>query len=143
MKYLVLIGRILYSVIFIMAVVGHFSPHAAAYAEAKGVPYANWLVPISGVMAALGGLSIAFGYKAKTGAWLIILFLIPVSLYMHAFWKENDPIQVQMQMTNFLKNISMLGGAFIISSYGSGPLSIDSLLKPKLKVKGFLQDEVK
>jgi putative oxidoreductase len=143
MKPLVLIGRILYSVIFLMTVVSHFSGQIVTYAAMKGVPYPNWLVPISGVIAILGGLSIVLGYKAKVGAWLIIIFLIPVSFYMHAFWKENDPMAMQMQMSNFLKNVSMLGAAFLIAYFGSGPLSLDKLMEPKLKIKGFTPEDSK
>jgi uncharacterized membrane protein YphA (DoxX/SURF4 family) len=50
---------------------------------------------------------------------------------MHAFWKESDPVQVQVQTTMFLKNISMLGAAFLISYFGSGPLSLDSIQEKK------------
>jgi putative oxidoreductase len=143
MKPLVLIGRVLYSAIFLMTVVSHFSGKVLAYAAMKGVPYPALLVPISGVVAILGALSIISGYKAKAGAWLIIIFLVPVSLYMHAFWKETDPTMMQMQMSNFLKNMSMLGAALMIAHFGSGPLSLDQLLKPKLKIKGFIPDDIK
>jgi putative oxidoreductase len=44
---------------------------------------------------------------------------------MHAFWKETDPMQMQMQMSMFMKNMSMLGGALIIAYFGAGPLSLD------------------
>jgi uncharacterized membrane protein YphA (DoxX/SURF4 family) len=33
-----------------------------------------------------------------------------------------------MQMGMFMKNISMLGGAFLITYFGAGPLSIDASL---------------
>jgi len=32
----------------------------------------------------------------------------------------------QMQMVMFLKNLTMLGGALLISQFGSGPWSLDS-----------------
>ena len=107
----------------------HFTGGAASYAQAQGVPFAFILVPLSGVIAIAGGLSIAFGYKAKIGAWLIVIFLIPVTLMMHAFWKETDAMQIQMQMTNFMKNTSMLGAAFLIAYFGAGPCSLDNRSK--------------
>ena len=115
MKYTVLLGRILYSLIFLNSGLFHFSGMAVGYASSQGVPLASFLVPFSGVMAIVGGLLIVLGYKAKWGAWLIVAFLIPVTFMMHAFWKETDPMQKQMQMAMFLKNISMLGGAFLIT----------------------------
>ena len=129
MKNLVVLGRILFSLIFLGTIMSHFTGGAASYAEAKGVPFAFFLVPLSGLIAITGGLSIAFGYKAKTGAWLIVIFLIPVTLMMHAFWKETDTMQVQMQMTNFMKNISMLGAALLIAYFGAGPCSLDNRSK--------------
>jgi putative oxidoreductase len=129
MKNLVVLGRILFSLIFLGTIMSHFTSGAASYAQEKGVPFAFILVPLSGIIAIAGGLSIAFGYKAKIGAWLIVIFLIPVTLMMHAFWKETDAMQMQMQMTNFMKNTSMLGAAFLIAYFGAGPCSLDNKCK--------------
>ena len=72
-----------------------------------------------------GGLSILLGYRAKVGAWLIALFLIPVTLMMHNFWAVHDPMMAQLQMVMFMKNVAVLGGALLISQFGAGPLSLD------------------
>ncbi len=138
MKTILITGRIFFSLIFIMTFVTHFSQRGIDYAASKGVPAATLLVPVAGIIAILGALSIILGYKTKTGAWLIVIFLVPVTLSMHAFWNETEPMQQQMQMANFMKNISMLGGALILSYFGSGPFSIDNrekeyLEKPELK----------
>jgi putative oxidoreductase len=123
MRYLVPLGRVFYSLIF-LTTFSHFKQPAISHAADAGVPMASIVVPISGVIAILGGLSIALGYKAKWGAWLIVLFLIPVTLVMHAFWKIADPQIAQMQQTMFLKNLSMLGAALLITQLGSGPVSL-------------------
>jgi putative oxidoreductase len=120
-----LAGRILFSAMFIMAGFMHFSQQEAAYAASAGVPLAGLLVPASGVLALLGGLSILLGYHARVGAWLLVVFLIPVTLMMHNFWAVKDPMMMQMQMAMFLKNVTMLGGALLISQFGSGALSLD------------------
>ena len=126
MKYTVLFGRILFSLIFVMASLGHFSKQTIAYAAAQGVPFAAVAVPLSGMLALLGGLSIALGYKAKWGARLLVLFLAPVTVMMHNFWAVQDPMMAQMHQVMFMKNISMLGGVLLISYFGAGPLSLDS-----------------
>jgi len=126
---MVLWGRILYSLMFFYSGPFLFSGMAVGYASSKGVPLASFIVPFSGVMAIIGGLLIVLGYKAKLGAWLIVAFLIPVTFIMHAFWNETDPMQKQMQITMFLKNTSMLGGAFLIAWFGTGPLSLDNRRK--------------
>jgi putative oxidoreductase len=90
------------------------------------VPWASIAVPLSGVVAIAGGLSILLGHRAKLGAWLIILFLIPVTLMLHKFWTVQDPMMAQIQMILFMKNVSMLGGALLISQFGAGPFSLDA-----------------
>jgi len=132
MRYTVLIGRIFFSLMFINAITFHLTKQAVDYAAAYNVPAPQFFVPFSGVIAFLGGLSIALGFKAKIGAWLIVIFLVPVTFMMHAFWLETDPVQTQMQMSNFLKNISMLGGALLITYFGAGPLSIDHRLQMRV-----------
>ena len=132
MKYIVLVGRILFSTIFIMTIMGHFSKQDISFAAAAGVPLAPIAVPVSGIIAFLGGLSIAFGYKAKWGAWLIVLFLIPITLMMHNFWAAPDKMAAQMQLAMFIKNVSILGAALMIAYFGTGPLSLDSLSKNKV-----------
>ncbi len=124
--FITLAGRILFSIIFILSGFFHFSHQDIAYAAQAGVPMANFLVPASGILAQLGGLSILLGYRAKIGAWLLVLFLVPVTLAMHNFWAVKDPMMAQMQMAMFMKNVSMLGGALLISQFGAGPLSLDA-----------------
>ena len=58
------------------------------------------------------------------GAWLIVLFLVPVTIVMHAFWKISDPQAMQMAQVDFFKNISLLGAALLITQIGSGPASL-------------------
>jgi putative oxidoreductase len=129
MNYLVLLGRLLYAAIFIMAAPGHFSAGTIGYAANQGVPLASIAVPFSGLIALAGGLSILLGYRAKWGAWLIVLFLVPVTVMMHNFWAMTDPNAAQMQQIMFMKNLSMLGAALMIAHFGSGPLSLDDRKK--------------
>jgi putative oxidoreductase len=128
MGYTVLAGRVFYSAIFLSSALFHFSSQAVGYARQAGVPLAGLSVPLSGVIALLGGLSILLGYRAKIGAWLIVLFLVPVTVLMHNFWAVTDPMMAQMQQAMFMKNLSMLGGALLIAHFGAGPVSLDARL---------------
>lgn len=121
----VLVGRAFFSLIFIISSFGHFTPETIAYAANQGVPAPQLLVPLSGVLALLGGLSILLGFHARIGALCIILFLVPVTLTMHNFWAIADQAQAQIQQIMFMKNLSMLGGALLIFNFGSGPVSFD------------------
>src|SRR5579863_5099489 len=125
MRYLYLIGRILFALIFVTAAPRHFTHEGIQHAAELGVPLAGILVPISGLMALAGGLSVATGYKTKWGAWLLVGFLVPVTFIMHAYWKLSDPVEIHIQQANFAKNISMLGAAILLTQFGAGPASFD------------------
>ena len=122
----VFLGRLLFGLIFIMAGPNQFSSQTIAYAASHGVPAASLAVPLAGVLAIVGGLSVLVGYRAKIGAWLVALFLIGVTPAMHNFWAISDPMAHQMQFIHFMKNLSMLGGALLITQFGAGPWSLDS-----------------
>lgn len=126
---IVLLGRLLFAMIFIMSGPRHFLSQTIAYAASQGVPMASIAVPFAGLLAFLGGLSILLGYRAKLGAWLIVLFLVGITPMMHKFWAVTDPMMYQMQFIMFMKNLSMLGGALLITQLGSGPWSLDARRK--------------
>ena len=124
MNIIPLAGRILFAFIFVASVPGLFGTAAITDAAAHGVPLPALAVPLAGLLALIGGLSVAFGYQARFGAWLLVLFLVPVTWKMHSFW--NVPgAEVKQQLTHFMKNIALLGGALLIAHFGAGPLSID------------------
>jgi len=121
----VFLGRLLFALIFLMSGFTHFAKQTIAFAASQGVPMASVLVPLSGIIALSGALSILLGFRARLGAWLIVIFLIGVTP-LHKFWGITDPMMQQMQMVNFMKNLAMLGGALLITQFGSGPWSLDS-----------------
>lgn len=125
MKLLVPLGRVLFALIFITAAPRHFTHEGVQHAASLGVPAAGVLVPLSGVMALAGGISVAIGLRARSGAWMLIGFLAPVTWWMHAYWKLSDPAAIHIQSAMFAKNMSMLGAALLISQFGAGSFSID------------------
>lgn len=129
MKYIQLIGRALFSLIFLMAPAKHFSAQTIAYAASQGVPFASLLVPASGIMALLGAISIIIGYKARIGSILLIAFLLPITFTIHNFWAISDPVFSELQSAMFMKNIAMMGAALFIGYTGTGSLSIENIKK--------------
>jgi len=126
-----LIGRAFFSAIFLMSVAGHFKSATIGYAAHQGVPFAGFLVPASGLLALAGGLSVLLGYRAKIGAGLLVLFLVPVTLMMHNFWTVSDPMMRQMQMAMFMKNVALLGAALLVFNAGPGAVSLDARREAK------------
>ena len=127
MQYLLLLGRILFTLIFFASLPGNFNKEKSSSAAANGLPFASLLVPASSVMAYIGSTSVLLGIYGRYGACLLIIFLIPVSLVQHKFWTIADPMKRRMQYINFLKNIGLVGGALYIVAYGTGSLSLDAL----------------
>jgi len=140
MKYAVLAGRQLFSVIFIIASAGHFNPRTIEAAAAHGVPLPYLVVPLSGIIALLGGVSVLLGFQTRLGAWLLVIFLVPVTVVMHNFWSVSDPIALQIEKAMFMKNITMLGGALVISYFGAGPLSLDALISQRNRLTRSFDD---
>src|ERR671934_2410538 len=93
MDVLFLIGRIVFALIFLFSgTTVHLlqARQGIAYARMYRVPAAPLLVPLSGLMAVAGALSVMLGVWADLGALLLVGFLLPVAFYMHAFWRETE-----------------------------------------------------
>jgi len=116
MDVIVLIGRILFSVLFLSSAFGHFAQRQtmAGYASSRGVPSSEVAVLASGVLLALGGLSVLLGIWADLGSLLLVIFLVPTAVLMHGFWRETDPQARQMETIQFLKDISLAGAALML-----------------------------
>jgi len=111
------VARALFALIFLLAAPRHFSAEGISHAAELGVPFAKFFVPLSGVIAIAGGLSLITGFQVRWGAWALILFLVPVTLGMHQFWTIANPVQQRIQISMFLKNLSMIGGALFLAGY--------------------------
>jgi putative oxidoreductase len=129
----VFVGRVFLVLLFLISAPSYFSAQGINYAASQGVPLASLAVPLSGLIALAGSLSIVLGYRARLGAWLIVLFLIPVTFTMHKFWGVTDPTMAQMQMINFMKNVEIIGGALLLSQFGAGPWSLDARRSRRLQ----------
>jgi uncharacterized membrane protein YphA (DoxX/SURF4 family) len=115
MDFVILIGRILFVALFLGAAMNHFTQAKpmTGYAQARGVPMPAVGVYGGGVLLGLGGLSVLFGIWPDLGALLLVIFLIPTALLMHAFWKETDPQSRMNEMIQFQKDLA-LGGASLM-----------------------------
>jgi uncharacterized membrane protein YphA (DoxX/SURF4 family) len=125
-----LLGRILFAMIFIGSGFGHLTQldATAQYAQSKGVPAPKLMTAVTGLMMLAGGFSVMLGFWMEIGTWLIVIFLLPAAFIMHNFWTVQDPMQKQMEMAHFMKDLSMAGAALIlywvIQTSGYGPFTI-------------------
>jgi len=116
MRVLFWIGRILFSLIFIMSGLNHFGQleAMAEYAESKGVPAPRFFTGASGLVILAGGISILLWWMVPIGTWLLIAFLIPAALFVHDFWAIEDPQAKQTELAHFMKNLSLAGAALML-----------------------------
>jgi uncharacterized membrane protein YphA (DoxX/SURF4 family) len=116
MDYLFLVGRILLGGFFLLNAYNHFTAVSSMvpYAKSKGVPAPRMAILGSGLLIALGGLSILLGVKPKCGVLLLALFLVPVTFTMHNFWADQDQQTRQSNEVQFQKNLALLGASLML-----------------------------
>ena len=116
MDAVLVIGRILFALIFVTSGIAHFAKLEAmtGYAQYKKLPAAKLGVLISGLFFLLGGIYIAAGFWVDLGALLLAITLILAAVIFHNFWKETDPTAKQNEMIAFNKDIALAGASLIL-----------------------------
>ena len=69
------------------------------------------LTVLSGVQILLGGASVVLGVWGDLGSLVLVVFLAATAVWMHAFWRETDPMNRQMEMVHFNKDVALTGAA--------------------------------
>jgi putative oxidoreductase len=114
-----LLGRILIALIFLGGVGKFFAlGKTAGYMAMMGMP-ADFTYPLAFLAALVevaGGLMIVFGVRARAAAFILFLYLIPVTIIFHLMPQQG--IQV-------MKNIAIMGGLLILACEGPGGFSFD------------------
>jgi len=116
-----LLGRVLFTLIFFASGVTHFTD-MAGYVRLMhdSIPFREFWVLISGVVELAGAGMILFDRHARLGAWLIVLFLVPVTITVHGVEMviaEEDRMRA-IQLSFFLKGVAMTGGALLVTQLG-------------------------
>jgi len=114
-----LLGRLLFGGVLAFMGINHFGnvDEMAGYAEHKGLPAPRLSVIGSGAVLVLGGVGIALGVVPVLAAGALAVFLLVSAVTMHDFWAVPDD-QAQDEMTGFLKNVSLAGGALTLLAVG-------------------------
>ncbi len=88
------LGRILFGGFFIHSGYGHFANLSmmTGYTQSKGVPAAKAAVVVTGTLLLLGGISTLLNFYPEVGLIALLVFLVPVTFFMHAYWKVQDPM---------------------------------------------------
>ncbi|WP_262177567.1 DoxX family protein [Haloarcula laminariae] len=114
---LFLLARVLFGGVLAFTGLNHFTGAEGMipYAEAKGIPFPAASVYGSGGLLVFSGLLLVLGAYPVVAAGALAVFLIASAVAMHDFWAVPED-QQQDEMTQFLKNVAMAGGAIALLS---------------------------
>jgi len=127
MKEIFVIGRVILGSYFLYSGFHHFTATRmmAHFAHLKGVPMPEAAVLGAGILLMIAGLSLLLGFAPKVGIAAAALFLVPVTLMMHQFWKEEGAARTA-DLINFTKNFGLLGAVLMLAAVPEPwPLSVD------------------
>lgn len=117
-----LAGRFLFTLIFFASGITHFTD-IEGYVSLmhESIPFRTFWVLISGVVELLGAVMILFDRSARLGAWLIVIFLIPVTITVHGYEMINAETELMrsVQLSFFLKGLAMTGCGLLITQFGA------------------------
>lgn len=127
-SFVMLLGRICLSAIFILAGVGKFMDFhgTAEYMASKGLTMIPVFLYAAAILEIVGGLSLLLGLKVRWGATILMLFVVSATVIFHDFWNVTDPILQKLQMIMFMKNLAILGGLLYVVSCGAGGCACDA-----------------
>ena len=129
MEVLVLIGRILFSLIFIGAGIGHLAdPEGSArYAESRDAPSSGMVIRLSGVLIVAGGLGVILGVWMDLAALGLAVYCLLTALMVHHFWTD-EASDLPLEMAMFMKNVSMAGAGLMIFALSAGGVDMGGQL---------------
>lgn len=121
-----LVGRVLLSIIFIVAGFSKIGTFAAT------AGYVGTVLPLPEVVTALvivieliGGLMLLVGFKAELAALAIGIFSLLAAFLFHFDLAD------QMQSGQFMKNLAIAGGMFYVVVAGAGKYALDAKMMKK------------
>jgi len=114
-----LAGRILMSLIFIVAGFNKIGGYEGTqgYMESVGVP--GMLLPLVILLELGGGLLLLVGFKTRIIAFLLAGFSLLAAVIFH------NNLADSMQSIQFMKNLALAGGFLYITAWGPGAWSLD------------------
>jgi uncharacterized membrane protein len=114
-------ARILFTLIFFLSGVTHFTT-MQNYVDLMPavIPWRPFWVSISALVELAGAALVMFNYRPRLGGWLMVLFLVPVTIVVHGTMMitHPDPVMRAINVSFFLKGLAMIGCALFITQFG-------------------------
>ena len=127
---LILIGRILLAWVFVGVAYGTITNFAGSLGYFTSLKlFSPALFTWAALLAELIiSASLILGIGTRYGAILTFVFVVVATVIAHRYWEYPTGPQQIGQYNNFLKNISIMGGALAIFVTGGGRFSLDRML---------------
>ncbi|BBD37326.1 DoxX family protein [Aminobacter sp. Y103A] len=118
---LTLAGRVLLSVIFILAGFAKLTAISgtAGWFASIGLPLPTVTTVVVGLVEVVGGIAILVGFQTRIAAIVLGLFTLAATAVAHLDFAD------QVQVMFLQKNLAIAGGLFVLAAFGAGALSID------------------
>jgi putative oxidoreductase len=124
--FILLIARILLMILFVLSGWSKLTGFegTVAYMTSLGAPAPMLAASIAVIMEFLVAILLILGFYTRPLALLFALFVLGTALLGHPFWNMVDP-ERSANLTQFLKNLSIIGGLLVLAVSGPGRFSID------------------
>lgn len=121
-----IIARLLFTSLFFLSGITHFT-NVPYYVDLMPdeIPFQAFWIYISGVVEIIGATMILLCWRPRLGAWLIVLFMVPVTFAVHGYemlYADTEALRAAQQ-AHFLKGIALTGAALLITQAGVRPAS--------------------
>ncbi len=116
-----LFARALFTSLFFISGITHFTniPYYVSLMPEQ-FPFPVFWVVLSGVVELAAAAMILFDWLPRLGGWLLVIFLVPVTIVVHGYEMINaqDEVIYALQQAHFLKGFALTGAALLITQLG-------------------------
>jgi len=121
-----LVGRLLLALMFVVSGVEKIGAfvNTSVYMASAGLPAVKALLVLTIVVELGGGSAIAFGWRTRWAALVVLFFTAVVTLVFHRFWSV-PPDQAMVEQLMFMKNVAVMGGLLVLFAFGPGSHALD------------------
>ncbi|MEX5364442.1 DoxX family protein [Pseudomonas guariconensis] len=123
---IILLARVLLMILFILSGWSKLTGFEGTvnYMSSLGAPAPMLAAAIAVIMEFAVGILLILGFYTRPLAFLFALFVLGTALIGHPYWNMVDP-ERSANMTQFLKNMSIVGGLLLLAMSGAGRFSLD------------------
>ncbi|MGZ5843281.1 MAG: DoxX family protein [Xanthobacteraceae bacterium] len=125
---LLLIGRVLLAVLFLMTV--WTGGPAAAYLKSLNYPSPDIMSQLAHVVEGIVAITLILGVATRYGAALGAVFVVIALLTAHLYWQFPEAAQ-GLQYVFLSKDLAITGGLLVLFVTGAGSISVDNMLASK------------